>query len=93
MDRRAGHRGFSRSKPLKPLRAERRMMRRNRGDYARVLFTFAHEAADAFAHPAFRAPSPCESAGFMLPGIGQAHRPDAYLGRKPRRENTDAYPQ
>ena len=38
--RRAGHRGFSRSKPLKPLRAERRMFRRDRGDYARVLFYF-----------------------------------------------------
>ena len=37
MDRRAGHRGFSRSKPLKPLRAERRMLRRDRGDYARAL--------------------------------------------------------
>ncbi|WIG50078.1 MAG: hypothetical protein OJF48_000995 [Afipia sp.] len=31
--------------------------RRDRGDYARVLFTFAHGAADALAHPAFRAPS------------------------------------
>jgi hypothetical protein len=51
------------------------MMRRIRGDSARVLFTFAREAADAFAHPAFRAPSPCESAGFMLPGIGQAQHP------------------
>ena len=57
MDRRAGHRGFSRSKPLKPLRAERRMLRRARGDYARALVFIAHEAADAFAHPAFRAPS------------------------------------
>ena len=57
MDRRAGHRGFSRSKPLKPLRAERRMMRRDRGDYARALVFIAHEAADACAHPAFRAPS------------------------------------
>jgi len=32
-------------------------LRRDRGDYARVLFTFAHGAADALAHPAFRAPS------------------------------------
>ena len=32
-------------------------LRRNRGDYTRVLSTFAHEAADALAHPAFRAPS------------------------------------
>jgi hypothetical protein len=33
------------------------MMRRNRGDYARALVFIAHEAADACAHPAFRAPS------------------------------------
>ncbi|MBI3700755.1 MAG: hypothetical protein HY242_09975 [Afipia sp.] len=33
------------------------MKRRDRGDYARVLLTFAREAADARAHPAFRAPS------------------------------------
>jgi hypothetical protein len=32
-------------------------IRRDRGDDARVLSTFAHEAADALAHPAFRAPS------------------------------------
>jgi hypothetical protein len=63
--------------------AIRRMMRRDRGDTTRVLFTFAHEAADAFAHPAFRAPSHCESAGFMLPGIGQAQRPE----RTPRAQN------
>ena len=31
--------------------------RRDRGDDARVLFYFAHGAADALAHPAFRAPS------------------------------------
>jgi hypothetical protein len=32
-------------------------LRRDRGDYARVLFYFAHGAADALEHPAFRAPS------------------------------------
>ena len=40
------------------------MMRRNRGDYTRVLFHFAHEAADALAHPAFRTPSPREGGTF-----------------------------
>ncbi len=32
-------------------------VRRNRGDDTRVLVFIAHEAADALAHPAFRAPS------------------------------------
>ncbi len=49
--------GRARNKPFQPLRAERRMFRRNRGDDTRVLSTFAHGAADALAHPAFRAPS------------------------------------
>ena len=35
---RLAHRGSSRNKPFQPLRAERRMKRRDRGDYARVLF-------------------------------------------------------
>ena len=47
------------------------MLRRNRGDYARVLFHFAHEAADAHAHPAFRAPSSCEGGNASLPGMGK----------------------
>jgi hypothetical protein len=42
------------------------MLRRNRGDYARALVFIAHEAADACAHPAFRAPS---SRGHGMRGV------------------------
>ena len=39
--------GRARRKPLKPLRRECRVNRCDRGDYARVLFYFAREAAGA----------------------------------------------
>ena len=45
-------------------------VRRFRGDYTRALVFIAHEAADAFAHPAFRArgmdPNDCFSDAFRL---------------------------
>jgi len=45
------------SLPFQPLRAERRMPPARPWRLTRVLFYFAHGAADALAHPAFRAPS------------------------------------
>jgi hypothetical protein len=47
----------ARRKPLKPLRGECRVFRCDRGDYARMLFYFACEAAGRIERPAFPAPS------------------------------------
>src|SRR5712692_5400815 len=49
--------GRARRKPLKSLRGECRVNRCDRGDYARVLFSFAREAAGRIERPAFPAPS------------------------------------
>ena len=49
--------GRARNKPFQPLRAERRMPPARPWRRHSCAFYFAHEAADALAHPAFRAPS------------------------------------
>ena len=49
--------GRARSKPEHHRVRNAGSVRRNRGDDTRVLVFIAHEAADALAHPAFRAPS------------------------------------
>ena len=50
--------GRARSKPLKPFaRGKPDWSGRTCGDFARVLFVFAHEAAGVYRHPAFPAPS------------------------------------
>src|SRR5579871_6968220 len=49
--------GRARHKPLTPLRRECRCFGWTCGEYACVLFAFAHEAAGAAQHPAFPAPS------------------------------------
>jgi len=60
--------GRARRKPLKPSRRECRLMRRTCGDYACVLFPFAHKAAGAAAHPAFPAPSAFRRGANQRPG-------------------------
>src|SRR5579872_7037268 len=58
--RKPGSPGRPRRKPLKPAaRGMPGVSGEARGDYTRVLFVFAREAAGALKHPAFPAPSDC----------------------------------
>jgi hypothetical protein len=52
-----GSPGRARRKPLKPLRAERRVFRGIRGDYARMLSIFCIRGCGCPRRPAFRTPS------------------------------------
>src|SRR6185312_3126014 len=56
-DKNARSPGRAWNKSFKPLRRECRIVWLTCGDYACVLFSFAHKAAGAVAHPAFPAPS------------------------------------
>src|SRR5579871_2579829 len=56
-DKKARSPGRARRKPSKPSRRECRIVWLTCGDYARMLFSFAYEAAGTPMYPAFPAPS------------------------------------